>query len=202
MPGCNNSEPAYNGPTQFSSSLATPVAGTTTGGFVTPVTGTVNGAIKCQQISGGDGYSTMGDGTQIFMFSFGPLSGLADIAAGRGGSEFPYIFNQPYSEVSPTVPLVRGDPATTDGASSGAAPWPSSNNPATNPMFTWNGAVGIAPDIANIVTVTSIAEGPITAALYPGVTVPGCPTTGASANTVTAWTDAPLGLPLHASSHH
>ncbi|PYT25047.1 MAG: hypothetical protein DMG57_26540, partial [Acidobacteria bacterium] len=49
----NNSEPAYTGPG-------------------------VNGAIKCQQISGGDGYATMGDGTQTYLFSFGPLSGLTD----------------------------------------------------------------------------------------------------------------------------
>ena len=47
----------------------------------------VNGAIKCQQISGGDGYATMGDGTQTYMFSFGPLSGLSDIAAGGPGTE-------------------------------------------------------------------------------------------------------------------
>ena len=157
--------------------------------------GTVNGAIKCQQISGGDGYSTMGDGTQIFMFSFGPLSGLTDIAAGRGGSEYPYTFNTPYSAVSPTIPLVRGDPATTDGAASGASPWPSSNNPASNPLFTWNGAVGLMPDVAELVSVSNLVEGPVTAVLYPGATVPGCPTTTASANTVTAWTDAPLGIP-------
>src|ERR1700739_1936101 len=92
-PGCNNSEPAYNGPTQFSPAALGLPSGTS-GDFITPVTTTVNGAIKCQQISGGDGYSTMGDGNQIFMFSFGPLSGLADIAAGRPGTEFPYIFNQ------------------------------------------------------------------------------------------------------------
>src|SRR5437660_86477 len=61
----NNSEPAYVGPT-----YGVPAAsylGTRTN---------VNGAIKCQQISGGDGYATMGDGTQTYMFSFGPLSGL------------------------------------------------------------------------------------------------------------------------------
>src|SRR2546425_10768768 len=68
----NNSEPAYVGPT-------------------TPTN--VNGAIKCQQISGGDGYATMGDGTQTYMFSFGPLSGLADIANGLPGTEFPTTFN-------------------------------------------------------------------------------------------------------------
>lgn len=39
--GVNNTEPAYNGPTQFT---------TNSEGYVTPSTGTVNGAIKCQQI--------------------------------------------------------------------------------------------------------------------------------------------------------
>ncbi len=34
------------------------------------------GAIKCQQISGGDGMMTEADGNQTFMYSFGPLSGL------------------------------------------------------------------------------------------------------------------------------
>src|SRR6266581_8747662 len=55
----NNSEPVYTGPTTF-----------TTGpkGYLVP--SNVNGAIKCQQISGGDGYATMGDGTQTYMFSF------------------------------------------------------------------------------------------------------------------------------------
>ncbi len=43
----------------------------------------VNGAIKCQQISGGDGYASMGDGTQTYLFAFGPLSGLSDIANGN-----------------------------------------------------------------------------------------------------------------------
>jgi hypothetical protein len=63
----NNSEPAYTGPTTFTLNAQ---------GFLAP-TAKVNGAIKCQQISGGDGYATMADGTQTFMFSFGPLSGLA-----------------------------------------------------------------------------------------------------------------------------
>src|SRR5258707_5660523 len=64
----NNSEPAYTGPTSPTN---------------------VNGAIKCQQISGGDGFATMADGTQTYMFSFGPLSGLVDIANGQPGTEFP-----------------------------------------------------------------------------------------------------------------
>src|ERR1039457_1869783 len=95
----NNSEPAYTGPTVF----------TTSGAYAVP-SSNVNGAIKCQQISGGDGYSTMANGTQTFMFSFGPLSGLADIANGQPGTEFPSVFNT----VAP-VTLVPGDPATSDG---------------------------------------------------------------------------------------
>jgi len=193
----NNSEPSYNGPTQFNAAAPGSPSGTT-GDFLTPGSN-VNGAIKCQQVSGGDGYSTMGDGNQIFMFSFGPLSGLADIAAGRPGTQFPSLFNNPYSSVSPTVPLVRGDPATTDGAVSGAAPFPSGASPTgsgtTPPAFSWNGAVGLAPDVASVVSISNIVEGPVTALLYPGATVPGCPTTAASAHTVTAWTDAPLGIP-------
>ena len=190
----NNSEPAYNGPTQFNAG-APGVPNGTSGDFVTP-NSNVNGAIKCQQISGGDGYSTMGDGNQIFMFGFGPLSGLKDIAAGRPGTQFPNVFNVPYTGAG-GVPLVRGDPATTDGAISGAAPWPSSNNPTSSPLFTWNGAVGLTTnDVASVVSISNIVEGPITNALYPGATVPGCPTTNASSTTVTAWTDAPLGIPV------
>ena len=186
-PGCNNTEPAYKGPTQF----MRPTTGSAQ--FVVPQSGTVNGAIKCQQISGGDGYATMGDGTQTFMFSFGPLSGLADVAGGRPSTQFPYVFNTPFSVVSGT-PLMRGDPATTDGASSGASPWMGAPGPFI-PGFTWNGAVGLQPEIAAIVTVANLVQGPVTPVLYPGATVPGCPAATASANTVTAWTDAPVGIP-------
>src|SRR5690348_15473743 len=73
----NNSEPAYTGPTTLSLVATTG----TTGGYLAP-SANVNGAIKCQQISGGDGYATMGDGTQTYLFSFGPLSGITDIALG------------------------------------------------------------------------------------------------------------------------
>jgi hypothetical protein len=86
----------------------------------------VNGAIKCQQISGGDGYATMGDGTQTYMFSFGPLSGLSNIALGLPGTDFPSTFNNVYAGT-----LVPGDPATTEDA--GGA-------------FMWNGAVGLIGD--------------------------------------------------------
>jgi FtsP/CotA-like multicopper oxidase with cupredoxin domain len=126
----NNSEPAYNGPTNLAVPT-TPPAGTN-GGFLMP-TGNVNGAIKCQQIGGGDGLSTMGDGTQIYMFSFGPLSGLADIANGQPGTEFPSVFNTVYPGT-----FLPGDPATTVGGSSGGNAVPIG--------FTYNGAVGLVPD--------------------------------------------------------
>src|SRR5271169_5494844 len=84
--GVNSAEPAYMGPTTFTTNAQ---------GYVTPATH-VNGAIKCQQVSGGDGYSTMANGTQTFMFSFGPLSGLADIALGHPGTESPSVFNTAY----------------------------------------------------------------------------------------------------------
>jgi FtsP/CotA-like multicopper oxidase with cupredoxin domain len=45
------------------------------------------GAIKCQEIAGGDGYATMGDGHQIYLFGFGPLSGRALIDHGLPGTQ-------------------------------------------------------------------------------------------------------------------
>jgi FtsP/CotA-like multicopper oxidase with cupredoxin domain len=111
----NNSEPTYVGPS-YTGVSGYPAAQTH-----------VNGAIKCQQISGGDGYATMGDGTQTYMFSFGPLSGLVDIANGQPGTEFPKTFNTVAS-----TRLQPGDPATTVDAGG---------------VFTFNGAVGLTPDL-------------------------------------------------------
>ncbi len=119
----NNAEPPYTGPT-------TQTLGAN--GYLTP-TANVNGAIKCQQMSGGDGYATMGDGTQTYLFSFGPLSGLADIAAGKPGTQFPSVFNT----VAPSQ-LFPGDPATSD---------PGLGTTDTTPIFTYNGAVGLANNV-------------------------------------------------------
>jgi FtsP/CotA-like multicopper oxidase with cupredoxin domain len=123
----NNSEPSYVGPS-YAGVAGYPSAQTH-----------VNGAIKCQQISGGDGYATMGDGTQTYMFSFGPLSGLSDIANGLPGTEFPKIFNTPYTGAT----LQPGDPATADKAND--SPYLQGNF--TGPLsFTYNGAIGQVPD--------------------------------------------------------
>jgi FtsP/CotA-like multicopper oxidase with cupredoxin domain len=86
------------------------------------------GQIKCQQVSGGDGYATMADGTQTYLFAFGPLSGLADIAKGLPGTQPASIFNTTDPD------LQVGDPATSVTAGH---------------SFTFNGAVGLAPDPDN-----------------------------------------------------
>ena len=112
-PTAANSEPAYVGPT-YTGTAGYPAA-----------PAHVNGAIKCQQISGGDGYASMGDGTQTYLFSFGPLSGLADIAAGLPGTQFPGVFNTLYSG----APLQPGAPDGSGGS--------------------YNGAVGQVPDADN-----------------------------------------------------
>src|SRR5467141_1654331 len=148
----NNLEPAYTGPTVLTSPSPTT--------FQAP-SSNVNGAIKCQQVSGGDGYATMADGTQTYMFSFGPLSGLADIAAGLPGTEPPNIFNVAYSG---TVPLQPGDPATTDGASDTGLAY----TPGTLGAFTYNGAVGLTPDI-------DCLAGNAAAASFTPPTPPPCP---------------------------
>jgi FtsP/CotA-like multicopper oxidase with cupredoxin domain len=74
--------------------------------------------IKCQQIAGGDGFATMADGTQTYLFAFGPLSGLRDIKNGLPGTMPASVFNTP-------------NPFTT--------------NPAADPTAD-NGAVGLVPD--------------------------------------------------------
>jgi len=127
----NNSEPAYTGPTVFTAA--------SNNTFQRP-TSKVNGAIKCQQISGGDGYSTMGDGTQTYMFSFGPLSGLAKIASGQPGTDFPNEFNQVYT--GPT--LQPGEPATTDDPNGDG----NVNRADINlGAFKYNGAIGLVGDL-------------------------------------------------------
>jgi FtsP/CotA-like multicopper oxidase with cupredoxin domain len=118
-PTAANLEPAYTGATTFTVGSH---------GYAVP-TSHINGAIKCQQISGGDGFATMGDGSQTYLFAFGPLSGLADIANGQPGTQFPNGFNQLYTGPNP---LQAGDPATTVNGGG---------------VFSFNGAVGLIPNL-------------------------------------------------------
>jgi FtsP/CotA-like multicopper oxidase with cupredoxin domain len=66
--------------------------------------------IKCQQIAGGDGYATMGDGATIYMFGFGPLSGLPDIYKGLPGTQPNTVFNTALGPVSGTPSSLVGMP--------------------------------------------------------------------------------------------
>src|SRR6266404_138475 len=145
----NNSEPAYTGPT----ALSAPSAAT----YQAP-TANVNGAIKCQQIAGGDGYAAMGDGTQTYLFSFGPLSGLADITQGRPGTEFPNVFNSPFP-VSTSNYMVPGDPATsvdTPATTSGGFVHALTPVQLSSIAGFYNGAIGLDYNVANTFNIADI----------------------------------------------
>lgn len=93
------------------------------------------GGIKCQEISGGDGFATMGDGTQTYLFGFGPLSGLTQMANGQEGTVSPAVFNINNATL-PAGTLSIGAPVNqTDGST-----------PALGTGF--DGAVGLAPNPA------------------------------------------------------
>lgn len=100
-----------------------------TDGKLNPTPAMANPGIKCQQISGGDGFATMGDGTQTYMFSFGPLSGLSNIVKGLPGTVTASEFLQNNLDSSGTVLDV-----VKIGAPDGAA-------------YAFNGAIGLVPDV-------------------------------------------------------
>ncbi len=64
------------------------------------VNGQPNPDIKCQEIAGGDGYATMGDGSQIYLFGFGPLSGIDLVNQGKPGTQSASDFNKKYNGVN------------------------------------------------------------------------------------------------------
>ena len=97
-----------------------------------------NPHIKCQQLSGGDGFATMADGTQEYMFSFGPLSGLGNIVHGMPGTVTAAEFNQ--SNVDGAGNVLD---AVKIGAPDGLG-------------YTFNGAIGLAPDVNNVQQVLSV----------------------------------------------
>jgi hypothetical protein len=96
--------PAYTGPTIFTD----------------PITGLPyvrnGGAIKCQHISGGDGYATMGDGHQTYLFAFSPLSGLYDIQHGLPGTQLNTVFNVPAYPTATATSSPILDPGSPNGA--------------------------------------------------------------------------------------
>jgi hypothetical protein len=128
-PNPNAAEAPYTGPVIRTATKDPSQAHT----FSSPLTFVDHGgAIKCQQISGGDGYMTEADGNQTFMFAFGPLSGLNAIENGQPGTEFPVTFNKPYCD--PARPNYNSGQPNPNFGGSGC-------NPGTDP----NGAVGYNP---------------------------------------------------------
>jgi FtsP/CotA-like multicopper oxidase with cupredoxin domain len=123
----------YTGPTTVTKTI-TRKDGTT---FTMPYVDN-GGGIKCQEISGGDGFATMGDGTQTYLFGFGPLSGLAKMAQGQDGTVLPSVFDVDNSAVLDSLSI--GAPVNqSDGTLT-------VNGTAT--PYTFNGAVGMAPNPA------------------------------------------------------
>src|SRR5882757_7645490 len=73
------------------------------------------GLVKCQHIAGTDGFATMADGTQTYLFGFGSLSGVDQIKNGLPGTQTAAAFNKPYT--SDTAPGGTNSPTLdTDGA--------------------------------------------------------------------------------------
>ena len=104
-----------------------------------------NPHIKCQQLSGGDGFATMADGTQTYLFAFGPLSGLGNIVHGLPGTVTAAEFNQSNLDAHGNVlDVVRiGAP--------------------DSPDYAFNGAIGLAPDVnAEQVGAIAFVEDPAT----------------------------------------
>src|SRR5437588_1590734 len=143
VPLTEAAEPAYQGPV---------VTQETVGGVA--LTYTLNGGtIKCQEISGGDGYATMADGNQMFMFSFGPLSGLDLIKNGQPGTLFAADFNNHYN--SPTLPSVCGRAAPSNCASAGAAGI-SSNSAISDPTYDESRTISLNGAIADPATIMTV----------------------------------------------
>jgi hypothetical protein len=148
-------EPTYLGPT----------TGATVGGVPYKSNG---GAIKCQHISGGDGYMSEADGNQTYLFAFGPLSGLAKIQNGQPGTDFPDEFNQAYCN--------NGGNYTNNQPN----PYTGTNNP-LNPLgqpiaCSPNGAVGYVPPPGARQATATTAIYPLNVATCP--TAAGCPVSG------------------------
>jgi FtsP/CotA-like multicopper oxidase with cupredoxin domain len=125
----------------------------------------------------------MGDGTQTYMFSFGPLSGLADIANGLPGTQYPSVFN-----TMPAARLQPGDPATADGIMANTWPASVSGFPLSTTGLSYNGAVGLTYNIPNLISIYDISEAgtlvtvvgnaPLGVSVGNQVTISGADTTG------------------------
>jgi FtsP/CotA-like multicopper oxidase with cupredoxin domain len=120
---------AYTGPTTQNKTFTQKDGNT----YTIPYVGN-GGGIKCQQISGGDGFVTMADGTPTYLFGFGPLSGLADLANGLPATQKASDFN-----TSNLTSIGGINPAIFVGA-------PVDQAALSIAGYGFNGAVGLVPD--------------------------------------------------------
>jgi FtsP/CotA-like multicopper oxidase with cupredoxin domain len=148
--------------------------------------GGVNGdgsGIKCQQIAGGDGYATMGDGQPIYLFGFGPLSGLHDMYKGMPGTQVNTTFNTTFGAGG-----TSGDTGST----------PSNLVGMPDNTFAFNGAIGLTNDVnvdpwtagtsyvTGTIVRTAVGLYTATAGGTAGGTAPSC-TTGTCSDGVLTW---------------
>jgi FtsP/CotA-like multicopper oxidase with cupredoxin domain len=117
-------------------------------------TATDGSRIKCQQISGGDGFVTMGDGAPVYLFGFGPLSGLGDIYNALPGTETSDVFNATLPEPYLSSFLTGSGPSTLIGAPYGG--------------FNFNGAIGLTGDQAVSVPTSGGVQATATATVTNG----------------------------------
>jgi FtsP/CotA-like multicopper oxidase with cupredoxin domain len=121
------------------------------------------GVIRCQEISGGDGYMTEADGNQTFMFAFGPLSGLDNIKKGMPGTLLNADFNGDYTDTlgrhhgyynNPNLPSVcnTASMSATCQTAGSAGIAPTGTDPVFDPLRPMNTNAGIA-DPADIMTI-------------------------------------------------
>jgi len=120
-PVAASAEPSYTGPSVLKPTVGGVKFDGNTPGQSAPYVSN-GGAIKCQEISGGDGFMTEADGSQTYLFAFGPLSGLNLIQNGLPGTQFAPDFNQPFNPETPTFqngqpnPLYGKNIGNPDGA--------------------------------------------------------------------------------------
>lgn len=125
----NDTSGSYTGPTVRAKTITRSDGSTYTLNYVDN-----GGGIKCQQISGGDGFATMGDGTTTYLFGFGPLSGLNSMANGQPGTVVASNFNIDNSAGANLNSIFIGAPVN------------QTNDSVPPSGSSFNGAVGLVPD--------------------------------------------------------
>jgi FtsP/CotA-like multicopper oxidase with cupredoxin domain len=151
-------------------------AGLAAGGITTPVLTASSSTIKCQQIAGGDGYATMGDGQPIYLFGFGPLSGLRDIYNAQPGTQSYGVFNTTFGANgtagdtgTPSIMVGQPDNSTTFNGAIGLTndvnvdPWTGGN------AYVIGATVRVAPTTMNPGGIYSAATAGIAGTVPPGM---------------------------------